>query len=710
MNKKVDSRPTRRAALVWVVVCVTALAGCGGGGGGGGGAAGSSGAVGGGGSGGGGGGGGTSAPPAATLSVAASASSATAGGQSVSLNATVANSTDPVTWVLTGPGAVSAPDGTSISYAPPLPDDLEADATATITATLGTLTQSVNVSLTTSPGHTWQVAQYPKPDWASAIYANGVYAVAGGVGTVLRSSDAVQWSTSYVGVANQVRALAWGPSGFVAAGFSGLLARSDDGSSWTMATPIGTPFSTPDLLAAAFGAGQYVVAATGNSGGLYSSVDGLHWTLADTGGVASFSDVIFGGGRFVATSGAGGEILYSDDGVTWTNTNCHCSAASLAWGNGLFVAFPGTGSSLTSSDGKVWVENLGAGVFAATLTFARGQFFAVSGAHLYASSDGTHWTLDYTLPGNLPAALLGLAGGPNAYILAGYEGQLLRSTDLSTWTPVSSDTRAGFTSVDYLNGVYVAVGDGGAVFRSTDATTWVAATTSLPTTISAVSHDGSRFLAVDSDTIFTSADGDTWSSTQLDLVGLGGIDSIAFAAGHYLAVGGPGLILTSTDAVTWNAVPSNLPASFQGVPGLASVAYGGGKFVAVGNHGAIVASTDAQNWTVVGNVDASAGFLGVSYGSSGGFVAVGSQGIIWQSADGTTWSQVTSPTTVDIEAVAYANSEYVAVGAGTVLTSQDGIHWHPRNANVGEYLYGVVGGGGRFVAVGTDGTVITSSR
>ena len=630
----------------------------------------------------------------------------------MSLTATVSDSTGPVAWTLTGPGALSAAQGTSITYAPPLPDDLEADATATITATLGTLAQRVTVSLATSPGHTWQVSLYPKPDWASAVYANGLYVVGGGAGTILRSTDAIQWIASYVGLGNQVRAITWGTNGFVVAGFGGLLAKSDDGATWTTATPVGTQFSIPDLLSAAFGAGRYVVAANGNGGGLYSSVDGLNWTLTDTGGIAGFSNVVFGGGRFVAAiSGPGQGIMYSDDGITWTNANCGCAAVTLAWGNGLFVAFPGTGSSLTSSDGKVWVANAGAGVLGATLTFVRGQFFAVSGAGLYASADGTHWALDYTRPGNLASPLLALAGGPNSYVLAGYGGELLRSMDLSSWTPVSGDPRARFASVDYLNGVYVAVGNGGGVFRSADAGHWAAATTFLPDIISAVTHDSSRFLAASFNTIFTSADGNTWSATPLNLVGLGGIGSIAYGGGRYVAVGGPGLILTSSDAVNWGVVPSNLPASFQGVPGLSSVTYGGGKFVAVGYHGAIVSSIDGQAWTVVGNGDASLNFLGVTYGSSGGFVAVGFQGAIWHSADATAWTQVTSPTIADIEGVAYSNSEYVAVGAaGTVLTSQDGIHWHARSSNVGEYLYGVCAGGGRFVAVGTDGTVLTSSR
>ncbi len=225
MNNASSRGPLCRVGLVWLAWWVTALAGCGGGGGG--------------------GGGGTTPPPTVTLTVAASASSVAAGGQPVSVTASVSNSTGPVAWTLTGPGALSAAQGTSTTYAPPLPDDLEADGTATITATLGTLAQSVSVSLATSPGHTWQVSLYPKPDWAAAIYANGLYVVGGGVGTILRSTDAVQWNASYIGLGNQVRAITWGANGFVAAGFGGLLARSDDGATWTLSTPVGTQFSTP---------------------------------------------------------------------------------------------------------------------------------------------------------------------------------------------------------------------------------------------------------------------------------------------------------------------------------------------------------------------------------------------------------------------------------------------------------------------------------
>jgi hypothetical protein len=49
------------------------------------------------------------------------------------------------------------------------------------------------------------------------------------------------------------------------------------------------------------------------------------------------------------------------------------------------------------------------------------------------------------------------------------------------------------------------------------------------------------------------------------------------------------------------------------------------------------------------------------------------------SNDGLAWIQQASGTTKDLYGVTFANGLYVAVGAeGTVLTSSDSITWHTR--------------------------------
>jgi len=673
------------AVLVYSISCAMFVAGCGGGGGGG------------------------SASPATTLAVTSSASSATAGGPSIALTA-VADSGGTVQWTLAGPGTLSASSGNAISYTPPLPDDLEAPGSVMITARLGALIQTVAVALATSPGHTWEVISYPKGDFAAAIYANGLYIVGGGAGTVLASSDAVHWTSTYLGITNMVRTIAWGSTaGYVAGGFGGLIAQSSDGTTWTLATPFPATASTPDLNGSTFGAGRYVLAASGNNGGLYSSVDGLHWVLADTGGAANFSSVTFGAGRFVAAiDGSSSGIMYSDDGLTWTNTNCSCSAGRVAWGNGLFVALPGTGTALTSSDGRVWTTTFGAGAYG-NLSFVRGKFYAVEARRVSESSDGTHWSQLADVEGNVAYPLLALAGGPEAYVVAGYGNSVFRSTDLSTWSPISTEPSLEFTDVAYLNGVYVAVTAFGGAFRSTDARHWVPTTTVLPSLLHFVGQDGRQFIALNDDTVWRSSDGDNWISTRLSLQAYAAMYSVAYGAGRYVAVGAPRMILTSTDAITWEAVTTESPNPIS--LGYGGVAYGNGMFVAVGIDGAAT-SPDGRTWTPAENAASLGTLLGVTYGNSGGFVAFGYHGAIWQSADGRRWTKATSPSTGILKDIAYANSEYVVVGdEAMIVTSHDGLHWHQRSPNTGEYyLNGITFAGSHFVVVGDRGVVITSDH
>jgi hypothetical protein len=58
--------------------------------------------------------------------------------------------------------------------------------------------------------------------------------------------------------------------------------------------------------------------------------------------------------------------------------------------------------------------------------------------------------------------------------------------------------------------------------------------------------------------------------------------------------------------------------------------------------------------------------------------------------------------------VTYGNGTFVAVGRnGTILTSRDGVNWTQRTSG-GNQLKGVAYGNNTFVAVGEYGTILTS--
>jgi hypothetical protein len=92
-------------------------------------------------------------------------------------------------------------------------------------------------------------------------------------------------------------------------------------------------------------------------------------------------------------------------------------------------------------------------------------------------------------------------------------------------------------------------------------------------------------------------------------------------------------------------------------------------------------------------------------------VSVGNGSPILSSPDGHRWTPRRDgvPFGTALNAVAWGNGRFVAVGSyGTILWSSDGIVWHDEKTVTQQHLRGIAYGGGLFVAVG-DGSVALSS-
>jgi len=183
---------------------------------------------------------------------------------------------------------------------------------------------------------------------------------------------------------------------------------------------------------------------------------------------------------------------------------------------------------------------------------------------------------------------------------------------------------------------------------------------------------------------------------------------------------------TSTGGITpWGPVIT-LPSGFAST--LTSVVYDGTHFVALGFNGSVITSSDSVTWKTATAVNAGQVLNGsIAYGN-GTYVVVGAGGYIatnntGSSNPGTTnpsstiseiitgaWTPRTSGTVRDLYHVAYVNGDFIAVGAqGTLLTSHDGITWIPRNTGTGNDLWQAAYGAGTYVAVGNSGTIISSA-
>jgi hypothetical protein len=143
----------------------------------------------------------------------------------------------------------------------------------------------------------------------------------------------------------------------------------------------------------------------------------------------------------------------------------------------------------------------------------------------------------------------------------------------------------------------------------------------------------------------------------------------------WVAVGGLGPVITSSDGDTWTFLMANAGMT----KGLRDVAYGvisgQGFFVAVGDGGARAYSTDGMAWTVTDDgSSASNGFTSVAFGK-GSFVAVGSGGRVSVSSDGKSWADTSGTFADAIYGIAFGAGDFCVIDDGTVYSSTDGSSW-----------------------------------
>lgn len=185
-------------------------------------------------------------------------------------------------------------------------------------------------------------------------------------------------------------AIAWSGSRFVAVGNSGRSTRSDDGTTWTSQTIS----STVTFRGITFAAGQFIAVGnqSNNSPALFTSPDGIAWTdnstrIASAFGSNTIRSIAHGDGMWVVV-GDNSKLIFSENSIDWTARD---------------TGFTGNYLSVVHGDAQWQVGMLGQILLSGGSSVVPPEITDATGAGRYAASDLV--TLGATVTGTPPPML-----------------------------------------------------------------------------------------------------------------------------------------------------------------------------------------------------------------------------------------------------------------------------------------------------------------
>jgi hypothetical protein len=568
----------------------------------------------------------------------------------------------------------------------------------------------------------------PQGNSLNSMATDSVIIVAvGDGGTVLTSADGINWAIQTTGLQNNLIDVVYGNGKFIAIDSTGNVIASNNGQSWT----IQHSFNSTNLQKIRYLNGSYVVLENDTTPmHIYTSQDGVTWTefalKTMYNGELVLCDIAYANGNYVAvgqyfdkiggiTTKIGPAIIFTNllSGSSWWDVWKLTGSSILhevTVGNGIFVAV-GEGPTAASDDGQIWHQQDVASNFSSVSSIYR-QFAAVgNNGVIYSSSDALRLTSRTSGTTAFLKKIISLNG---QYIACGSSGTILTSSNGVDWTLRSRGTIDSFFNITYANGQFMAAGSNanasnGTIVTSIDGVQWNTVYSLTNSQFQAVQFydvkyvNGTWLASGNYGLIAKSNDGAVWSVQSSGTAEH--VRGTAYGNNKFVALLNNGTFLISSDASSWALNNPNISGLSMN-----SIVYSNEIFVAVGN--AILTSTDGNNWvknsTTITNSLSKIKYL------VGKFVAVGDGGVVMSSIDGTNWI-VERTATSDISGftdITYGNGKYVVAGTdnlqrGIIYSSAGLSTWYKRNNNnKTEYLFGIAFANDRFVAVGSNGTVI----
>jgi len=457
-----------------------------------------------------------------------------------------------------------------------------------------------------------------------------------------------------------------------------------------------------------YGAGVYV--AVGRNGFILRSIDGLNWSRVDAGVYDDLFTIVYGDALFVTTGD--GVVLTSPDGLNWTEQNPSVTpyVYDLVYGEGIYVGLSSWGKVYTSPDGASWDEfDTGASQSQTAIAYGEGLFVLVGyGGMILTSDNGSSGWTSRVSP--VSPTFWDIIHTGTEFVAVGTSGNVVSSGDGISWATTPSGFTQTMMAVGYGNGRFVSTGsnsssDTGHVWTSPDGRVWTDHFSGYEEFMYDMEAIGSRYF-ITGGKIITSTNGTDWTAAH-DATGWS-IQSLAYGDDVYVAGFQFGTSLRSADGgTTWRAMTSPVDSDITGIaynPAL-------GLFTGVCSNGQVLSASPANDYWVTTSHALIAGLRDVTYDpGTGSQLLVGYSGTIATIDNAGVLSTVSPLTSSGLSGVAVAGSTYVAVGDnGTVITSlNSGATWQTVTSATGETLLDVEYGNGLWMAGGYFGALITS--
>lgn len=309
---------------------------------------------------------------------------------------------------------------------------------------LGTLT------VYSPPNRSFQIRHFASGGsflWGIAA-GGGVTVAAGTGGTILTSSDGINWAHVNSGTSEWLLGVAYGVGRFVIVGDHGSILTSVDGQNWSRVSTTGTNQRLNNVI---FGDALFV--AVGEEGAIVTSVDGLTWMARESGTTKWLRGLAFNSAlgqptpwmgltfrqpRYIA-AGESGVAVQSDDGIIWQPAEGAKSDVEA------MVAIESYGT----------YAGIGADGFAIPLSYFGGGTMGPPVLRWGLSSTGT------------PVRLRGIANGANVLFAFGEQGTVLAApSGEGPWARVSSGTAANLVAGSFVGSSLFIVGENETVLES----------------------------------------------------------------------------------------------------------------------------------------------------------------------------------------------------------------------------------------------------